>query len=132
VLSGVRWLWRHGTPYVGRGYRWGELQDVTFTRVSDASSQTLMNMAGTDNHTVTITESYSNLGKTVAVVTLQMTGVRITSVKTEAGVANPNGPEETVAMHLRTIKYTFQPYSQTSAMPAGAPVTVSYPPFPQR
>jgi len=118
------------TSYPARSYRWGDPQEVAFTRISDQSSQALMNMTGSDNHTVTITETYAYQGHTVVVLTLTMTGVRVTSVKSEASVGNLAGPEETIVLRPRTLKYMFQPYSQQTAIAGGTPITVSYPPFP--
>jgi hypothetical protein len=97
--------------------------EVTFTHTADASSVALMGLqkSRTEVATALVHETLNG----TAVVTLQMSGVRVADVHEGGSVNNANGPEETVTLHVKQVIYTYQAVTPTGQR-LGAPVTITY------
>lgn len=112
-----------GGNYAPSSYHWNEPFEITFTHTTDASSVALMALA----------QGHQDVGSAVvrqtlqgtAVVTLQMSGVRIEVVREDGNVNSPSGPEETVVLRFRKVVYTYQPVTPTGQK-NGPPVTFAF------
>jgi hypothetical protein len=111
-----------GGNYSPGGYHWGDDPFVlAFTHTTDASTAALQALAQGKQEVGTALLHVTLQG--TATVTLQMSGVRVESVK-EDGDPN-NGPLETVTLRFRKVVYTFQPMLP-NGQKNGPPVTFTW------
>jgi type VI protein secretion system component Hcp len=97
-----------GGNYAPKSFSWGEPFEVTFTHPTDSSSVALMALAKDHREVGNAVLHATTSG--VAVITLQMSGVHVETVReADSATAPDSTPEETVVLRFRKVTYTFQP-----------------------
>jgi type VI protein secretion system component Hcp len=112
-----------GGNYTPTRFSWNEPFEITFTHTTDSSSVALL-AAAQSHQDVGTAELHETLQGT-QVVTLQMSGVRVETVREEGNVNDANGPSETVELRFRKIVFTFQPVLP-NGQKNGPPVTITW------
>ena len=112
-----------GGNYTPARFSWNEPFEITFTHTTDASSVALL--AAAQSHQDIGTAVLHETLQGTQVVTLQMSGVHIETVREEGNVNDPNGPAETVELRFRKIVFTFQPVLP-NGQKNGPPVSITW------
>jgi type VI protein secretion system component Hcp len=113
-----------GGNYAPKSFAWGEPFEVTFTHPTDASSVALMGLAREKRDIGNAVLHTTTSG--VAVITLQMSGVHVESVREGDSSSAPDStPEETVVLRFRRVTYTFQPVNAVGQR-NGPPVSFTW------
>ncbi len=112
-----------GGNYTPTRFNWNEPFEVTFTHTADASSVALL--AAAQSHQDVGTAVLHETLQGTQVVTLQMSGVRVETVREGGDVNDANGPSETVELRFRKIVFTFQPVLP-NGQKNGPPVSITW------